>query len=72
MHVKTQRLGVTSLIAHCFSCGWHNESEGTKRDDAAVRRDARRHVARTGHTVSTQAVHITHYAVGRLIGGEKE
>lgn len=65
MDVTAKRLGVTSLIAQCSTCGWSDESEGTKRDDAKVRRYARAHVRNTGHTVTVQAVHATHYKARR-------
>ena len=61
MDVRVRRLGTSSLIAQC-QCGWTRESDGTRKDDAATRAAARRHVISTGHTVSLQAVHTTHYA----------
>jgi Zn ribbon nucleic-acid-binding protein len=55
---------VVHVVATCVECGWSED------DYKSAAREARRHVADSGHSVSVE--HATHYTLGpKLIGSAR-
>lgn len=48
--IKSNTIGTTHYLATCSVCGWRYEG----RDSGKGNIQARRHVARTGHSVSVE------------------
>lgn len=55
--VSTRSLGVVHFLAMCKDCNWTYEELDSKRG----RREIRKHVRETGHTVLLETAKATHY-----------
>lgn len=62
--VDVEYLGIPHWLAVCQDCDWSDEFSSDRTHGYA---EVRRHVKKTGHTVTVEATHVTHY-----IGREEE
>lgn len=56
--VKALYLGIPHWLASCQDCNWQNEFSNNRANGY---KEARNHVRQTGHTVSIESSHVTHY-----------
>lgn len=55
--IKAKDIGTTHYLASCSVCGWRYEGQDSGKGNT----QARRHVARTGHSVSVEKAVVRKY-----------
>lgn len=61
--VRVSRYGIVHYLAICQDCDFSNADHA---DRERLRRQVRKHVVETGHTVTIEAGSATHYALYEL------
>ena len=56
--VKVSYIGIPSYLAYCQDCRWNYENH---RDHREGQREIRKHVSKTGHTVSLEKTVVVRY-----------